>query len=92
MIVAIYVVFPKVVGIDGTFDRFDDATWYWLVVAFCMPLLYYGSYAVLVRSVFGKRGPEEFRRRHRRARLGLITLAALAASALFSAAGAGGSR
>ena len=90
LIVAIYVVFPKAIGLDGTFDRFDEATWYWLVVAFCMPFLYYSSYAVLVRSIFAKRGPDEIRRRIDRRASGEITLAALAASALFSAAGAGG--
>ncbi len=90
MIVAIYVVFPKVVGLEGTFDRFDEATWYWIVMAFCMPVLTYYSYAVLVRSVFGKRGPDEIRERLTMPASGLITLSALAASALFSAAGAGG--
>jgi putative heme transporter len=90
MIVAIYVVFPKAIGLEGTFDRFDEATWYWIVVAFCVPVLTYYSYAVLVRSVFGKRGPEEIRDRLTLPASGLITLAALAASALFSAAGAGG--
>jgi uncharacterized protein (TIRG00374 family) len=90
LIVAIYVVFPKAVGLDGTFDRFDEATWYWLVVAFCMPFLYYSAYAVLVHSVFGKRGPDAIRRRVDRRASAQITLAALAASALFSAAGAGG--
>ena len=90
MIVAIYVVFPKVVGLDGAFDQLDTAEWYWIVVALCMPLLYYGSYAVLVRSVFGKRGPEEIRQRIDMRASAEITFAALAASALFSAAGAGG--
>ena len=90
LIVAIYVVFPKVVGLDGTFDRFDEATWYWIVVAFCMPVLTYYSYAVLVRSVFGQRGPDEIRERLDMKASGLISLSALAASALFSAAGAGG--
>ena len=90
LIVAIYVVFPKVVGLEGAFDQFGDAKWYWIAVAFCMPLLYYGSYAVLVHSVFGKRGPEEIRRRVDLRASGEITFAALAASALFSAAGAGG--
>jgi uncharacterized protein (TIRG00374 family) len=90
LIVAIYVVFPKVVGLEGTFDRFDDATWYWLAVAFCMPFLYYASYALLVHSVFAQRGPDAVRRRVGRRAAGQITLAALAASALFSAAGAGG--
>ena len=90
MIVAIYVVFPKAVGLEGTFDRFDEATWYWIVIAFAMPFLTYYSYAVLVRSVFGKRGPDDIRRRLTMPASGLITMSALAASALFSAAGAGG--
>ena len=90
MIVAIYVVFPKVVGIEGTFRSIGDAKIGWILVAFCMPALYYGSYAVLVRSVFGKRGPDAIRRRIDMRASGEITLAALAASALFSAAGAGG--
>jgi uncharacterized protein (TIRG00374 family) len=90
MIVAIYVVFPKVVGVQGTFDRIGDAKLGWVLVAFCMPALYYSSYAVLVRSVFGKRGPDIVRERIDMRASGLITLAALAASALFSAAGAGG--
>ena len=90
LIVAIYVVFPQVVGLDGTFDKLGDAKWYWILVACCMPLLYYGSYAVLVRSVFGKRGPDEIRKRIDMRASTQITFAALAASALFSAAGAGG--
>lgn len=90
LIVAIYGVFPKVVGLEGTFDRMTEAKWYWIAVAFCMPGLYYGSYAVLVRSVFGQRGPDPIRRRIDARASGQITLAALAASALFSAAGAGG--
>lgn len=90
LIVGIYVVFPKVVGLEGTFDRFDEATWYWLAIAFCMPVVSYSSYAVLVHSVFSKRGPAAIRRRIDRRASGQITLAALAASALFSAAGAGG--
>ena len=90
MIVAVYVVFPQVVGIEGTFERIQDAKLGWVLVAFCMPALYYTSYAVLVRSVFGKRGPDPIRERIDLRASGLITLAALAASALFSAAGAGG--
>jgi uncharacterized protein (TIRG00374 family) len=90
MIVAIYVVFPKVVGLEGTFDKFGEAKWYWILIAFCMPLLYYTSYSVLVRSVFGKRGPDELRQRIDMRASTQITFAALAASALFSAAGAGG--
>jgi uncharacterized protein (TIRG00374 family) len=90
MIVAIYVVFPKAVGLNGTFDKFDDAKWYWILIAFCMPLLYYSAYAVLVHSVFGQRGPDDIRRRIDMQVSAQVTLAALAASALFSAGGAGG--
>ncbi|MEA2443286.1 MAG: putative heme transporter, partial [Thermoleophilales bacterium] len=90
MIVAIYVVFPKVVGLNGTFDKFGEAKWYWILVAFCLPLLYYSAYAVLVHSVFGERGPDEVRQRIDMRASAQITLAALAASALFSAGGAGG--
>jgi uncharacterized membrane protein YbhN (UPF0104 family) len=90
MIVAIYIVFPKVVGVEGTFQRMGQAKLGWILVAFCMPALYYGSYAVLVRSVFGKRGPDAVRERLDMRASVMITLAALAASALFSAAGAGG--
>jgi uncharacterized protein (TIRG00374 family) len=90
MIVAIYVVFPKVVGLNVTFDKFDEATWYWLVVAFCMPVVSYGGYTVITRSVYGQRGPAELERRWDTRVSALVTLASLAASALFSAAGAGG--
>jgi putative heme transporter len=88
--VAIYIVFPKVVGVEGTFKRMGEAKLGWILVAFCMPALYYGSYAVLVRSVFGKRGPDIVRERMDMKASVMVTLAALAASALFSAAGAGG--
>ena len=60
LIVAIYVVFPKVVGLDGTFDRFDDATWYWIVLAFCIPvltLLVRGARAERVRRARAGRDP-----------------------------------
>src|SRR3954452_13232413 len=30
MIVAIYFIFPKIVGVTNAFDRLDDAPWYWL--------------------------------------------------------------
>ena len=30
---AIYLLFPKVVGIDDAMARFDEATWYWVVIA-----------------------------------------------------------
>jgi uncharacterized membrane protein YbhN (UPF0104 family) len=90
MIVVVYVVFPKVIGLKGTLNQLSEARWQWIVVALCMPVLYYGSYTVLLHSVMSERGPEEVRRRLTMRVSAQITLAALAASALFSAAGAGG--
>jgi uncharacterized membrane protein YbhN (UPF0104 family) len=90
MIVVVYVVFPKVIGLKGTLNQLTDARWQWIVLALCMPFLYYGSYTVLLYSVMSERGPEEVRRRLTMGVSAQVTLAALAASALFSAAGAGG--
>jgi uncharacterized protein (TIRG00374 family) len=90
IIVAIYVVFPKVVGLEGAFDNLHEAKWYWLVVALAFPVLSYASYAELFRSVMGKRGPEHVRRRLTWPVSLQITMSGLAATALFSAAGAGG--
>ncbi|MGE5637026.1 MAG: hypothetical protein ACM3UV_08830, partial [Nocardioidaceae bacterium] len=33
LVVAIYVLFPKVVGLDDSLAKLDDATWYWIVIA-----------------------------------------------------------
>jgi uncharacterized protein (TIRG00374 family) len=89
-VVAIYVVFPKVVGVGDAFDRLNDVEWYWIAIALGMQAVTYAAYATLLRSVMGKRGPEEVRRRLDLSATTQITFAGLAATALFSAAGAGG--
>ena len=33
IIVAIYVVFPKLLGLNDVIDKLDDAVWYWIVIA-----------------------------------------------------------
>ncbi len=36
-VVAIYVLFPQVVGLEGSLERIDSAKWYWVVVASARP-------------------------------------------------------
>jgi uncharacterized protein (TIRG00374 family) len=91
LVVAIYVVFPKVVGVSTSIDRLGDATWYWVVAAIGFLGLAFVSYTTLFRGVLGGRDPDDAVRQ--RLDLGAaweITLAGFAATVLFSAAGAGG--
>jgi uncharacterized membrane protein YbhN (UPF0104 family) len=91
MIVAVYVVFPKVVGVSTSLDRLTDATWYWIVSAIGFLGLSFLSYTSLFRGVLGGQDPDD----RARQRLDLpvswqITMSGFAATVLFSAAGAGG--
>jgi uncharacterized membrane protein YbhN (UPF0104 family) len=91
LIVAVYVVFPKVVGVSTSLDRLGDATWYWIVAAIGFLGLAFLSYTALFRGVLGGRDPDDPARQ----RLDLsaswqITMSGFAATVLFSAAGAGG--
>jgi uncharacterized membrane protein YbhN (UPF0104 family) len=90
IVVGIYVLFPKVVGLDDAMERFDQATWYWLVVAVGFNALAFAAYVALFRGVLGGVEPEEVRRRLDWKASYQITMAGLAATRLFSAAGAGG--
>ncbi len=91
MVIAIYVVFPKVVGISGVVGKLGDATWYWLVIAVAFNAVSFLAYTTLFRGVLGGRDDDD----GMRSRLDLhasyqITMAGFAATILFSAAGAGG--
>jgi uncharacterized membrane protein YbhN (UPF0104 family) len=91
LIVAVYVVFPKVVGVSTSLDRLGDATWYWIVAAIGFLGLAFLSYTSLFRGVLGGRDPDDPARK--RLDLGAswqITMSGFAATVLFSAAGAGG--
>jgi uncharacterized protein (TIRG00374 family) len=90
LIVAIYVLLPKVLGLDEAVDRLDDGTWYWVVVAIGFNVAAFAAYVALFRGVLGGMRDDAVRRR-----LGVrasyqITMAGLAATRIFSAAGAGG--
>jgi uncharacterized protein (TIRG00374 family) len=84
LIIGIYFLLPKVVGIQSTLSRLDDASPAWLVVAFAMCVAGYLSYVALFRGVVGRGLKLHFKEAYE------ITMAGLAASLLFSAGGAGG--
>jgi uncharacterized protein (TIRG00374 family) len=90
IIVAIYVVIPKLVGLDDAMRKLDEATWYWIVLAIGFNVAAFGAYVALFRGVLaGTRDDDVHRRLDLRASY-LITMAGLAATRIFSAAGAGG--
>ena len=88
-VVAIYVLFPQVVGLEGSLDRIDSAKWYWVVVAIAATVAGFFAYVMLFHGVVGGGDPEVTRRLNLKASL-QINLAGLAATRIFSAGGAGG--
>ena len=89
-VVAIYLVFPRVAGLDDELRRIDDASWYWVVVAVAFNVAAFGAYVALFRGILGGPGDSEIKRRLDARASYQITMAGLAATRLFSAAGAGG--
>lgn len=90
VIVAIYVLLPKIVGLDDTLDRIGDARWYWIAIALAFNVAAFGAYVAIFRGILtGTDDPEMERRLDFRASY-QITMAGLAATRVFSAAGAGG--
>jgi putative heme transporter len=90
LVVAIYVLFPKIVGADEAVDNLDDGKWYWIVVAIGFNVLAFGAYVALFRGVLGGTHDDEVHRRLDLRASYQITMAGLAATRIFSAAGAGG--
>jgi uncharacterized protein (TIRG00374 family) len=91
LIVGIYVLLPKVVGIGDSLDRITDPSWPWVVVAIGFNGFSFLAYAALFRGILGGRNDRD--PIHRRLDFNAsikITMAGLAATTLFSAAGAGG--
>jgi uncharacterized protein (TIRG00374 family) len=91
LIVGIYILLPKVVGISGSLKRLADPNWAWVVVAIGFNAFSFIAYAALFRGILGGRNDEDmvYKRLDFYASF-KITMAGLAASTLFSAAGAGG--
>jgi uncharacterized protein (TIRG00374 family) len=90
LLVAIYVLFPKIVGLDDTLARIDDAIWYWIVVAVMFNVAAFGAYVALFKGVLGGVEDSALRRRLDVHASYQITMAGLAATRIFSAGGAGG--
>jgi uncharacterized membrane protein YbhN (UPF0104 family) len=80
-----YFVLPKLSGVGMTVHRIERGDGWWIAVGVALELLSFAGYVVLFRAVFvrghGRIGwPESYE----------ITMAGLAATRLFAAAGAGG--
>ena len=90
LVVAIYVLFPKIVGADEAVDKLDEATWYWVLIAIGFNVVAFGAYVALFRGVLGGTRDDEVHRRLDLRASYQITMAGLAATRIFSAAGAGG--
>jgi uncharacterized protein (TIRG00374 family) len=90
LIVAIYVLFPKIVGADEAVSNLDDAVWYWVVVAIGFNVVAFAAYVALFRGVLGGTRDDDVHRRLDLRASYQITMAGLAATRIFSAAGVGG--
>ncbi|HEY2602327.1 MAG TPA: lysylphosphatidylglycerol synthase transmembrane domain-containing protein [Thermoleophilaceae bacterium] len=91
LIVGIYVLLPKVVGVRHSLSRLSDPEWGWVAVAVGFNALSFVAYAALFRGILGGTEDEDivYKRLDFNASF-KITMAGVAASTLFSAAGAGG--
>jgi uncharacterized protein (TIRG00374 family) len=90
LIFAIYIVFPKLVGLDDAVRKLDNAVGYWIVIAVAFNVLAFGAYVALFRGVLGGTKGDAVQRRLDHSASYQITMAGLAATRIFSAAGAGG--
>jgi putative heme transporter len=90
IVFGIYVVFPKLVGLDDAVRKLDNAIWYWIVVAVGFNVVAFGAYVALFRGVLRGTREDPVQRRLDFNASYQITMAGLAATRIFSAAGAGG--
>jgi uncharacterized protein (TIRG00374 family) len=90
LVFGIYVVFPKLVGLDDAVRKLDNAVWYWIVIAIAFNVAAFGAYVALFRGILGGTRNDAVHRRLDHKASYQITMAGLAATRIFSAAGAGG--
>ncbi len=90
LVTAIYVLVPRVVGLDDTLERLASADIWWIAAAVGFNLLAFAAYVALFKGVLGGTGDDRLRRRLDTRASYQITMAGLAATRIFSAAGAGG--
>ncbi len=81
----LYFVLPQISGVDSTVHRIGKGDIWWIAIGVVLELCSFAGYVVLFRAVFTReRGRIGWRESY------LITMAGLAATRLFAAAGAGG--
>jgi uncharacterized protein (TIRG00374 family) len=81
----LYLVLPKLVGLKETWNRIESGNVWWLALAVGLELCSFAGYVALFRAVFVRGHPQiDWRASYQ------ITMAGLAATRLFAAAGAGG--
>lgn len=81
----LYFVLPQLAGLEQTWNRINDGDPFWLAAAAGFEVLSFGGYVLLFRTVFLSPGSRiDWRASYE------ITMAGLAATRLFAAAGAGG--
>jgi putative heme transporter len=90
LVVGIYVVFPKLVGLDDAVAKLGNADPVWLAIAVGFNVAAFVAYVALFRGVLAGTRDDELRRRLNFRASYQITMAGLAATRIFSAAGAGG--
>jgi uncharacterized membrane protein YbhN (UPF0104 family) len=83
----LYFVLPQLTGLGSTVHRIERGDKWWIAIGVVLEMLSFGGYIVLFRTVFVRgpgRGRIEWRVSYE------VTMASLAATRLFAAAGAGG--
>jgi len=82
----LYFVLPKLSGLGATAHRIERGDTWWIAIGVFLELLSFAGYVVLFRSVFVRGAPSLIGWRESYQ----VTMAGLAATRLFAAAGAGG--
>ena len=91
ILVALYLVLPKLAGLEDSLRRIEEADPVWMAIALGFNALSFAAYIALFRGILGGAGvPQRVRERIDWSTSYQITLAGLAATRLFSAGGAGG--
>ena len=81
----LYFVLPKLLGLQETWNRIQHGNGWWFGLAIVLEVCSFAGYVVLFRAVFVRgQSPIDWRESYQ------ITMAGLAATRLFAAAGAGG--
>ena len=85
LLIAIYVLIPKVIGLKGALGKLEDGDPVWIGIGVAACIAAFGAYVALFRGVVGEKVIHlEWSESYQ------ITMAGLAATRLFSAGGAGG--